>query len=77
MSKEEDSTMSQGNSNSLLNLGDLSKPKEYLPETKKNTKDNIEEAYAILDEMVGLCESDQTDGSVNHDGVIDREHSKS
>ena len=44
--------------------------KKYLPETKKNKKDNIEEAYAILDEMVGFCESDKTDGSVNHDGVI-------
>ena len=28
-----------------------------------------EEGYAVLDEMVGLCESDQTDGSVNHDKV--------
>ena len=44
--------------------------KEYLPETKKNKKDNIEETYAILDEMVGFCESDKTDGSVNHDGVM-------
>lgn len=49
--------------------------KQYLPEIKK--KDNIEEGYAILDEMVGFYESDKTDGSVNHDGVIDREHSKS
>ena len=41
--------------------------KQYLPEIAKNKKDNIEEAYAILDEMVGFCESDKTDGSVNHD----------
>lgn len=41
--------------------------KDYLPEIAKNKKDNIEEAYAILDEMVGFCESDKTDGSVNHD----------
>ena len=59
--------MSQGHSNSLINLGVLSKPKKYLPETKKNKKDSIAEAYAILDEMVGFCESDKTDGSVNHD----------
>ena len=30
-------------------------------------KNKIEEGYAILDEMVGFCESDKTDGSVNHD----------
>ena len=51
--------------------------KEYWPEIEKNEKDNIEEGYAILDEMVGFAKSDRTDGSVNHDGVIDREHSKS
>ena len=33
----------------------------------KNMK--IEEGYAVLDEMVGLCESDQTNGSVKHDEV--------
>ena len=36
---------------------------EKLPEL------GIEEGYAILDEMVGVCESDQTDGSVTHDEV--------
>lgn len=30
----------------------------------------VEEGYAILDELVGFCESDQTDGSVNHDEAI-------
>lgn len=33
-------------------------------------KNRIEEGYAILDEMVGFCESDQTDGSINHDKGI-------
>ena len=33
-------------------------------------KNKIEEGHAILDEMVGFCESDQTDGSVKHDEVI-------
>jgi hypothetical protein len=49
--------------------------KQYLPE-KKNKKDKVEEGYAILDELVGLTKSDQTDGSVNHDGVIYGERSK-
>ncbi len=38
---------------------------ESLPELRNK----IEEGYAILDEMVGVCESDQTDGSVTHDEV--------
>lgn len=33
-------------------------------------RNSIKEGYAILDEMVGFCESDRTDGSVNHDAVI-------
>lgn len=33
-------------------------------------QDKVEEGYAILDELVGFCESDQTDGSVNHDEAI-------
>lgn len=33
-------------------------------------KKRIEEGYAILDEMVGFCESDQIDGSINHDKGI-------
>ena len=31
-------------------------------------QNKIEEGYAILDELGGFCESDRTDGSVNHDG---------
>ncbi len=38
---------------------------ESLPELRNK----IEEGYAILDEMVGVCESDQMDGSVTHDEV--------
>ena len=34
------------------------------------------EGYAILDELVGFCESDRTDGSVNHDEAIYGLHSK-
>lgn len=30
----------------------------------------METGYAILDEMIGMAESDRTDGSVNHDDVI-------
>ena len=30
----------------------------------------IEKGYAILDELVGFCQSDRTDGSVNHDEAI-------
>ena len=33
-------------------------------------QNNIERGYAILDEMIGIAESDSTDGSVNHDEVI-------
>ena len=33
-------------------------------------RNNLEEGYAILDEMAGFAKSDQTDGSVNHDEVI-------
>lgn len=33
-------------------------------------RNSIKEGYAILDEMVGFCKSDQTDGSINHDEVI-------
>ena len=33
-------------------------------------QNKVEEGYAILDELVGFCESDQTDGSVNHDEAI-------
>jgi hypothetical protein len=30
----------------------------------------LEEGYAILDELVGFCESDRTDASLNHDAII-------
>lgn len=33
-------------------------------------KNQMEAGYAILDEMIGMAESDRTDGSVNHDEVI-------
>ena len=33
-------------------------------------QNKIEEGYAILDELGGFCESDRTDGSVNHDEAI-------
>ena len=38
------------------------------PEAIKQNK--VEEGYAILEELVGFCESDRTDGSVNHDEAI-------
>ncbi len=30
----------------------------------------LEEGYAILDELVGFCESDRTDASIKHDEII-------
>ena len=33
-------------------------------------RNQMEAGYAILDEMIGMAESDRTDGSVNHDEVI-------
>ena len=39
-------------------------------------QNKLEEGYAILDELVGFCESDRTDGSVNHDEAIYGLHSK-
>ena len=38
------------------------------PETIEQNK--VEEGYAILDELIEFCESDRTDGSVNHDEAI-------
>ena len=38
------------------------------PEAIEQNK--AEEGYAILDELVGFCESDETDSSVNHDEAI-------
>jgi hypothetical protein len=39
-------------------------------EPKAIEQNKVEEGYAILDELVGFCESDRTDGSVNHDEAI-------
>ena len=39
-------------------------------------RNNLEEGYAILDEMVGFAKSDRTDGSVNHDEIIYKLRSK-
>ena len=33
-------------------------------------KDKLDEGYAILDELVGFCESNKKDASVNHDAII-------
>ena len=33
-------------------------------------ENQVEAGYAILDEMIGMAESDRTDGSVNHDEAI-------
>ena len=33
-------------------------------------QNNIETGYAILGEMVGIADSDSTDGAVNHDKTI-------
>ena len=33
-------------------------------------QNKLEEGYAILDELVGFCESNRTDASVNHDVTI-------
>ena len=33
-------------------------------------RDQLEQGYAILDELVGFCESDRTDASINHDRII-------
>ncbi len=33
-------------------------------------QNQLEEGYSILDELVGFCESNRTDASVNHDAII-------
>jgi len=56
----------------------LPKSKSGLREFAANKKEKYvefttgvdDDGYAILDELVGFCESDQTDGSVNHDEAI-------
>jgi len=39
-------------------------------ESETIEQNKVEEGYAILDELIGFCESDRTDGSVNHDEAI-------
>ena len=33
-------------------------------------RNQLEDGYSILDELVGFCESNRTDASVNHDAII-------
>lgn len=37
---------------------------------KCDIENKLEKGYAILDELVGFCESNRTDASVNHDVTI-------
>ena len=30
----------------------------------------LEDGYAVLDEMIGFCESNRTDASIRHDEII-------
>ena len=46
------------------------KEDKILIEVEIIEQNKLEEGYAILDELVGFCESDQTDASVNHDAII-------
>ena len=46
------------------------KGKRILMEVEIIEQDRLEEGYALLDELVGFCESDRTDASVNHDAII-------
>ncbi|MCI0495584.1 hypothetical protein L0Z72_11330 [candidate division KSB1 bacterium] len=32
--------------------------------------EKVDQGYAILDELVGFCESEQTDASIKHDKII-------
>ncbi len=43
---------------------------KILLEVKVLEPNRLEEGYAILDELVGFCESNRTDASVNHDAII-------
>ena len=33
-------------------------------------RNQVKAGYAILDEMIGMAESERTDGSINHDEAI-------
>ena len=46
------------------------KQDKILLEVEIIEQDKLEEGYAILDELVGFCESRRTDASVNHDAII-------
>ena len=46
------------------------KEDKILIEVEIIEQNKLEEGYAILDELVGFCESNQTDASVNHDAII-------
>lgn len=48
----------------------LPKSKSGLSGFVEGPQNKIEKGYAILDELVGFCESDRIDGSVNHDEAI-------
>ncbi len=46
------------------------KEDKILIEVEIIEQNKLEEGYAILDELIGFCESNQTDASVNHDAII-------
>ena len=52
------------------------KQDKILLEVEIIDRDKLEEGYAILDELVGFCESNRTDASVNHDAIIYESESK-
>lgn len=46
------------------------KQDKILLEVEIIDQQKLEKGYAILDELVGCCESQRTDASVNHDAII-------
>ena len=46
------------------------KEDKILIEVEIIEQNKLEEGYAILDELVGFCESNRTDASVSHDAII-------
>jgi hypothetical protein len=46
------------------------KENKILLEVEILNQDKFEEGYAILDELVGFCESKRTDASIKHDTII-------
>ncbi len=44
--------------------------KTVLLEVEFIDRDKLDEGYAILGELVGLCESSRADAAVNHDAII-------